>query len=108
MNSYDVRGKIILAAWAIIAVMILFPPKKVTSHLLGMSETKSAGYQFILSDPRGDAGPTSQIPGAEDVRNALESGGVDYVRLIIQFAIVGGLCFGALKLMDKNQSVAHG
>src|ERR1044071_5966485 len=108
MNSNDVRGKIMLATWAVIVLMILFLPKKITTNLGELSESKSAGYHFILSDPRGDMGPESQIPGAVEARNALLSGGVDYIRLLIQFAIVGGLCYGALKLMVKNQSVVHG
>lgn len=74
----DLGRKILLAATAVIALMVLFPPKVVVTQFFGEKISKSAGYQFILSSP-----------AAADPLGIVTSG-IEWGKLLIQLVIVAG------------------
>jgi predicted permease len=104
-NLIDTRShtqkKIVLVATAILAVMILFPPKVVTTTLFGQSATQSAGYQFILSNPTVVSTPFG------DMANPLSDGGINWVRLIVQIVVVLAAAYAASRFLAKSESQAQ-
>lgn len=91
----DLQKKIAIAALAIVALMILFPPKAVsfTNPLVGITQSQHYGYVFLFSDP------TAQARGAGDIfgLGQLVHSHVEWGKLIFQIVVVGGLAFFAIK-----------
>ena len=103
VQQNDAGRKILLAALVILAVMILFPPKEVTSKnpLLGASESRSVGYHFILDDPAGEQKATAEKMFGKDA-DGLFGSGVEWSKLLVQLVIVAGAAFGLVMVTKRN------
>jgi hypothetical protein len=101
----DFRKKIVQTAIAIIGLMILFPPKVIVQKnpILDQTMTQSAGYQFILSDPAGEQKAAAKAILGDKVDEFVGSS-IEWSRLLIQFAIVGGAAFMALRFVEKPKA----
>jgi hypothetical protein len=95
-SSGDIRKNILLAAGAIMAIMVLFPPKVMTATLFGESETKSAGYVFLFSDPAATPfGP-----------NPIVTSGIEWWKLLLQLAFVGVAAYFAIRYVQGQRRAA--
>jgi hypothetical protein len=95
-GSGDVRKKIVLAAGAIMAIMIAFPPKIMTATLFGESQTQSAGYVFLFSDPAVTPfGP-----------NPLVTSGIQWWKLLLQLAVVAVAACFAIRAVQGHRRAA--
>ncbi len=105
----DLQKKIVIAAVVLIGLMILFPPKVVTSRnpLIDQSQSQSAGYHFIFDDPAAEQKAAARVLLGDEVDKYIGSG-IEWGKLIIQMAIVGGAAFFFLRTMKQNQSSALG
>jgi hypothetical protein len=100
-NKKDLSSKIIIAAGAILFLMILFPPKVVSTNMLGQRISQSVGHQFILTDPAGaQKGVEAGMP--QEIANAMFAGtGVEYGKLFLQLVIVIGVAVAAVMFFAK-------
>jgi hypothetical protein len=87
----DLHGKILLLAVAVLGLMVLFPPKVVTTRnpIFDQSTTEAAGYQFLLSDPAGEKKAAARLVLGDEVDKFIGSG-IDWGKLLIQLALTGG------------------
>lgn len=95
-GAREIRKKIMLAAGAIMAIMVLFPPKVITATLFGESETKSAGYVFLFNDP-------SVTPFGP---NPLVTSGIEWWKLLLQLAVVVAAAVYIIRLVDGQRRAA--
>jgi hypothetical protein len=103
LRDGDLRSKIMLCAAIVLGIMILFPPKFIEhkNPLLGITDTQSAGYTFILSDPAGqEKAEVQQVAG--DQANQLVASGVQWGRLLLQIIVVGVAAGAATFYLDKR------
>jgi len=79
--------------------MLLFPRRSSSRRTpsSNATETTSAGYAFLFSDPAGEQKAAAKILLGDEVDKFIYSG-VELGRLLIQIVLVGGLAFGATKL----------
>lgn len=96
VRTSDLRGKIMLAAGAIMALMVLFPPKVMTATIFGESQTQSAGYVFLFSDPATTPfGP-----------NPLVTSGILWWKLLLQLAVVAVAAYFVIRTVEGQRRAA--
>jgi len=104
-------GKILLVALAIVGLMILFPPKVIvkTNPILNASETTSAGYTFIFSDPAAEQKAAARTIFGDDVDKLIASH-IEWGKLFLQLVVVAGGAYAAARFFAKQQaaSALHG
>ena len=74
-------------AAALEILMVLWCPKVVEAHMMGVSKSASVGYGFILSNPAG-----SEFASLMGV-----SVHIDYLRLLVQMLVVGGIAYAMIR-----------
>ncbi len=67
-----------------------------------MSETTSAGYTFIFSDPAGQKKESAKLLLYDDVDKFIHSP-IEWGKLLLQLVVVGGAGFGAFNYMGSKQ-----
>ena len=100
----DLQKKIVLAAVAIIALMVLFPPKVIVNRnpILGQSVAQSAGYNFILSDPAAEQKANAKILLGDHVDEVIGSG-IEWGKLLLQMVVVVGAAVVASRFLARQQ-----
>ncbi len=103
----DLQKKIVLAALIIGGLMILFPPKVVTNTnpLINQTQTQAAGYHFLLDDPAAEQKSAARAMLGDDVDKLIGSG-IEWGKLLVQLAIVGGAAYFLLRYTQRNPSGA--
>jgi len=101
----DLQKKIVLTAIALIGLMLLFPPKVIFNKnpLTDATQTQSAGYQFLLSDPSGEQKKDARLVLGDDVDKYMGSH-IEWGKLLFQLVIVAGGAFGAMRYLATRQS----
>jgi hypothetical protein len=90
----DLRKKIMIAAAAVMALMVLFPPKVIAMTMMGETDSKAAGYVFLFSDPA--ATPFGANP--------LVTSSIVWWKLLLQLAIVAGAALFAMRYFERQSA----
>lgn len=100
----DVQKKIVLAAGAIIVLMVLFPPKVIfnTNPVLNVTQSQSAGYQFLLSDPAGEQKQAARALLGDEVDKYIGSH-IEWGKLLLQIVIVAVITVVAIRFVANQQ-----
>lgn len=104
-NSGDLQKKIPLVAVAIIALMLLFPPKVVfnTNPIFNVTQTQSAGYQFLFSDPSAEQKQAARLLMGDEVDKYVGSR-IEWGKLFLQLLVVGGVAVAASRYLASPNS----
>ncbi|HZP81276.1 MAG TPA: hypothetical protein VFB21_06545 [Chthonomonadaceae bacterium] len=101
----DLQKKIPIAAAAIIVLMLLFPPKVVfnTNPIMNVTQTQSAGYQFLFSDPSAEQKQAARLLLGDEVDKYVGSH-IEWGKLFLQLLVVGGVAFAASRFLANPNS----
>ena len=101
----DLQKKIVLTAIALIGLMLLFPPKVIFNKnpLSDATQTQSAGYQFLFSDPSAEQKKEARILLGDEVDKYIGSH-IDWGKLLFQLVIVAGGAVVATRFLAPRQS----
>jgi hypothetical protein len=103
-NQDDLRKKILLAAVAIVALMVLFPPKVIFNKnpMVDITQSQSAGYQFLFSDPSAEQKQAARLLLGDEVDKYIGSH-IEWGKLLMQVIIVAGVAVGATRFLAAPQ-----
>ena len=103
-KSDYIQKKIWLTGIALIGLMVLFPPKIIynTNPIMDVTQTQSAGYQFLLSDPSAEEKKAGRVVLGDDVDKYIGSH-IEWSKLLIQLVIVAGGVVIVSRYLPKPQ-----
>jgi hypothetical protein len=98
----DLQKKVIVTVLVLLGLMILFPPKFISSRnpILDVTTSESAGYHFILDDAAAEKKKAGRLLLGDEVDKYIGSG-IEWGRLLMQLALVGGAAAGFLIFTKK-------
>lgn len=96
----DLQKKVILVAIVLFGLMVLFPPKVIFNKnpIMDVTETQSAGYQFLFNDPAAEQKRNARILLGDKVDEYVGSH-IEWSKLLIQLVIVGGVAVAASRFL---------